>query len=438
MENEITSSVNKHIITQNKDYFLSNLISIISLKKETFKKLKRQNKGLEKIFLYDFNKEKLYGPYTIDLNMHYESDDKNYENVYIKHENKRRGIYFNDGRKYSDFSIYDININAYEKFKERLYVLNSPMSQTFLSCSIKKDIFEYNAIETYPSLYIVKYKKHFDRKAYISIYKEYKRLIDRSNSENIFIERYIEIGGALMNMLMPEKDFREHIIKNFRILYLYLDFETSFIPWDIFSYNGRFLSENIIFSFTHTKNILFNPKTKIKKPNMAIISIPHDDIKCALKEIDILIKNSGINIDVYTKPHNYFEFIKTLEDYDIVHIITHGQDNGIVLSEEYVLEAVGALENPPSLVFINACNMENTRNRFIESLLYSGVNSVIAGLGSLSDSSYMNFVEHFYNNLLHKNSRINTAQAYYFASIESREKYRGFLRYRFYGVPTYV
>ena len=146
----------------------------------------------------------------------------------------------------------------------------------------------------------------------------------------------------------------------------------------------------------------------------------------------------NIEIDIYRKEHNYLEFIKVLENYDIVHIITHGYKSGIKLSDDYLLNSIGALENPPSLVFINACNMEEINNKLSKSLLSSGVNTVISGVGSLADGLYINFIYSFYSNLFHKHARINTAQAYYFAYLEIKDLYNGFMRYRFNGVPAYV
>ena len=134
----------------------------------------------------------------------------------------------------------------------------------------------------------------------------------------------------------------------------------------------------------------------------------------------------------------FVEFVKILESYDIVHIITHGYKDGIKLSEDYILNSVTALQNPPSLIFINACNMEETDNNLTKSLLSSGVGTVISGIGSLADGMYIDFVYSFYSNLLHKHARINTAQAYYFAYVEVKEFYKGFIRYRFNGVPIYV
>ena len=436
-----------YIVTQNREYFLSHNIEYISLKNSSLKKIlkaiKKNNHSIN-IFLYDNDKNKLYGYYEIDLNNQTQSN-KDYTDIYITDNYKRRrGIYYKLEDKYSDFSIYEIDYKTFSKLRDRLIILNDNISQTFFSCSIENNIFKYRAIETYPSLYVAEYEKHFDYKAYESIYKEYLRLIKHSNSENDNAYKYIEIGNYLMNMLIPEKDFRKHILEGFRIVYLHLDDSTYNIPWDILSYNGKFISENIIFSYANASNVLYKNNNRIanKKIKMAVISIPNDDITEDKKEMEIIhqiINNTkNIEIDLYKKEHNYFEFIKVLESYDIVHIITHGYDDGIKLSDDYIINSVGALENPPSLVFINACNMEEKNNKLIKSLLSSGIGTVISGIGSLADGLYINFIYSFYSNLFHKHARINTAQAYYFAYTEIKDFYKGFMRYRFNGVPIYV
>ncbi|WP_300716236.1 CHAT domain-containing protein [uncultured Brachyspira sp.] len=437
-----------YIITQNRDYFLSHNKEFITLKnssvKKIAKKIKKDN-SIINIFLYDDDKNKLYGYYEIDFNNKKQADE-NYTNISINDNYKRRrGIYYRLEDKYSDFSIYEIDNKTFSKLKDRLIVLNDNISQTFLSCSIDidKNTFKYQAVETYPSLYVAEYEKHFDNKAYESIYKEYIRLLKYSNSENNNIDRYIELGSYLMNMLIPEKDFREHLLDGFRIVYLHLDEETYNIPWDILAYEGKFISENIIFSYANASNMLYhNKRINNAKIKMAVISIPNDDIVYDKNEIDNIlslqnnIKNA--EIDLYRKEHNYFEFIKILESYDIIHIITHGYSSGIKLSEDYILNSVSALEKPPKVIFINACNMEEADNKLTKSLLSSGVATVISAVGSLGDGMYMDFVSSFYNNLFHKHARINTAQAYYFAYVEVREFYKGFIRYRFNGVPVYV
>ena len=431
-----------YIITQNRDYFLSHNMEYISLKNSSLKKIlkiiKKDNNHVN-IFLYDNEKNKLYGYYEIDLKNNIQ-EDKDYTNIYISDNYKRRrGIYYNLENKYSDFSIYEIDYKTFSKLKDRLIILNDNISQTFFSCSIENNIFKYKAIETYPSLYVADYEKSFDYQAYESIYKEYLRLIKYSNSENDNSGKYIEIGSYLMNMLIPEKDFRKHLLEGFRIVYLHLDDSTYNIPWDILSYNGKFISENIIFSYNNASNVIHKNKSRIsnKKIKMAVISIPNDDIDDK-NEIEYISRIKNIEIDIYRKEHNYLEFIKVLENYDIVHIITHGYKSGIKLSDDYLLNSIGALENPPSLVFINACNMEEINNKLSKSLLSSGVNTVISGVGSLADGLYINFIYSFYSNLFHKHARINTAQAYYFAYLEIKDLYNGFMRYRFNGVPAYV
>lgn len=442
--------IKSYIITQNKEYFSKNS-EYIKLKNSSVKKIIK-NGSFINAFLYEEEKNKLYGYYEIDLNNLNNSKNKKVKDDFLLVKimddyKRRRGIYYKSDKKFGDFSLYEIDYKTFLKLKNGLALLNENISQTFFSCSIEKDlnnndIFKYKAIETYPSLYIAEYQKKFDYQAYKSVYKEYLRLLKTSNSENDNSDKYIEIGSYLTNMLIPEKEFRKHLLNGFRIVYLHLDENTYNIPWEILAYDKKFISENIIFSYTNAVNILHNNAKNKNNNKMAIVSIPDINIKNDKKEIEIINSfnklNKDINIDLYRKEHNYFDFIKVLENYDIVHIITHGYSNGIKLSEDYTINSVNALENPPSLVFINACNMEENNNKLIQSLLSSGVNTVISGTGSLADGIYIDFIKSFYSNLFHKYTRINTAQAYYLSYLEIKEFYNGFMRYRFNGVPAYV
>ena len=439
--------IKSYIITQNKEYFSKNS-EYVKLKNSNIKKIIK-NGNIINAFLYEEEKNKLYGYYEIDLN---DLNKKNNEDfLYIKitdNYKRRRGIYYKSEKKHNDFSLFEIDEKTFLKLKNGLDLLNENISQTFFSCQVEKDlkgndIFKYKAIETSPSLYIAEYQKKFDYQAYKSIHKEYLRLLKTSNSENDNSKKFIEIGSYLMNMLIPEKEFRKHLLEDFRIVYLHLDENTCNIPWEILAYDKKFISEKIIFSYANAVNILPNDAKNKNNNKTAIVSIPDENIKNDKKEIEIInsVKlnlNENINIDLYRKEHNYFDFIKVLENYDIVHIITHGYSNGIKLSEDYILNSISALENPPSLVFINACNMEENDNKLIQSLLSAGVMTVISGTGSLADGIYIDFIESFYSNLFHKYTRINTAQAYYLAYLEIKEFYNGFMRYRFNGVPAYV
>lgn len=443
------NEIKSYIITQNREYFSKNS-EYIKLKNSEIKKLIK-NGNIINAFLYEEEKNKLYGYYEIDLNDLENSNNKKNKDdfAFIKitdNYKRRRGIYYKLDKKYKDFSIYEIDNKTFLKLKNGLALLNENISQTFFSCQVEKDlegkdIFKYKAIETSPSLYIAEYQKKFDYQAYKSIHKEYLRLLKTSNSESDNSKKFIEIGSYLMNMLIPEKEFREHLLEGFRIVYLHLDEMTYNIPLEILAYDKKFISEKIIFSYTNAVNILPNDAKNKNNNKMAIVSIPDENIKNDKNEIEIINSfklNKDINIDLYRKEHNYFDFIKVLENYDIVHIITHGYSNGIKLSEDYILNSINALENPPSLIFINACNMEENNNKLIQSLLSAGVRTVISGTGSLADGIYIDFIKSFYSNLFHKHTRINTAQAYYLAYLEIKEFYNGFMRYRFNGVPAYV
>ena len=127
--------MSNYIVTQNKNFFDSSNFECIKIKKSQFKKINKKEKI--NIFLYDNEKNKLYGTYEIDLNTKTEEDSFLYLNI-IDTYKKRRGIYYNLEEKYNDFSIYNIDENIFYKLKERLILLNENLSQTFLSCTVEK------------------------------------------------------------------------------------------------------------------------------------------------------------------------------------------------------------------------------------------------------------------------------------------------------------
>ena len=427
---------NLHIITQNESFFIDSRIMTFSIKCSDFDKIKKTSKNII-FFLYDYNKKKIYGHYNLDLNNIYDikKEDKKIEfNIKSK---RRRGVYYlDDSKVYKDFSVYKIDESTYNSIDFKLSVLNKPITQAFFDVSIRNNIIKYKYIETYPSLCVLEYSKAFDINSYNSIYFEYKKLISIAGSEVNFLNKYLEIGNALANMFIPEKEFRKYLLNSLKLLYLSTNNIKIDIPWNMFAIDNTFLSESIVFSHTYAKNIFYNVKTE--KSNMAIVFIPNDDIPNAFNEVEVISQNISRNIDVYSSSLNYFEIINIFENYDIVHIITHGYDNSIFINKDYPLKSIDKLQNPPSLVFLSVCNMELQDNKLISSFLDAGVKTVIAGVGSLSDMLYINFVKYFYDNLFCENSSINTLEAYYFASKEYDNNSSIFLRYKFYGVPSYI
>ncbi|MBW5383699.1 CHAT domain-containing protein, partial [Brachyspira pilosicoli] len=71
--------MSNYIITQNKNFFDSSNFECIKIKKTQFKKINKKEKI--NIFLYDNEKNKLYGTYEIDLNTKTEEDNFLYLNI---------------------------------------------------------------------------------------------------------------------------------------------------------------------------------------------------------------------------------------------------------------------------------------------------------------------------------------------------------------------
>ena len=428
-----------YIVTQNRESFLETK-KYLHIKWDDFSRIKKEsiNNNII-IFLYDYNAQKIYGEYKTNIeNIEDKPLRKKFISVELGKPNKRRGVYFNSKDYLKDFSMYRIDADFYDKIILKLDILNNPMPQSFFDINITNNTFKYKYIETYTSLYVGEYSKSFNLEAYKSIYDEYKRLISIAGSENIFLDKYLDIGNALMNMFIPESDFRSHILNSVRLIYLSLNKNTLDIPWQAFALDNNFISNKIIFSYTYAKNIVYNTKPIKNKSKMAIIFIPSADMPNAQLEINMIESIGNMEKDIYIKEFTYFEIINIFENYDIVHIITHGNHDGIFIGKNSMLQSIDKLRNPPLAVFLSACNMDSDNNKLIESIMDSGVRTVIGGVSTLSDSLYLSFIKCFYENLLSEHSRVNTASAYYFAYNECKNGVFAFLRFKFHGVPTYI
>ena len=102
----------------------------ITLKNSYIKKILKNTKkynSLINIFLYDDDKNKLYGYYEIDFSNRKQIDD-NYTSISISDNYKRRrGIYYKLEGKYSDFSIYEIDLKTFSK---RVLIPKYPLINT--------------------------------------------------------------------------------------------------------------------------------------------------------------------------------------------------------------------------------------------------------------------------------------------------------------------
>lgn len=347
----------------------------IVLKKSDYKKIFDNSSSLEnKIFILDQKNNKLYGYYKVDMDN--KKEDEHYYTLKISAGNYRRGIYY---KAKNSSRIIKINADEYKKLKRKLDALNNQLPATFFSYSIKNNMFKYQIIETSKSLYVAYYEKEFDKNAFHNIKTEYEKLISIPSNENN--SKYRDIGNALMNMLISEKSVIDFLLSKPRIVYLsealnnVNNKEKINIPFEILYYKENFLSQNIIFSYTHAINIIPKNEDRKDKVKLALISIPNSDLINAENEVRIIseYKSEYVRIDIFRKSVNYLELINILEEYDVVHIITHGKTSGIMLSDNCLLKHLPSLTNPPSLIFMNVCNSESDDNKLVHSIVASGV-----------------------------------------------------------------
>ena len=133
------NEIKSYIITQNREYFSKNS-EYVKLKNSEIKKLIK-NGNIINAFLYEEEKNKLYGYYEIDLNNLNKKNNEDF--LYIKitdNYKRRRGVYYKLDKKYKDFSIYEIDNKTFLKLKNGLALLNENISQTFFSCQVENDL----------------------------------------------------------------------------------------------------------------------------------------------------------------------------------------------------------------------------------------------------------------------------------------------------------
>ena len=95
------NEIKSYIITQNREYFSKNS-EYIKLKNSEIKKLIKNGNTIN-AFLYEEEKNKLYGYYEIDLNNLNKKNNEDF--LYIKitdNYKRRRGIYYKLDKKYKE------------------------------------------------------------------------------------------------------------------------------------------------------------------------------------------------------------------------------------------------------------------------------------------------------------------------------------------------
>ncbi len=404
------------------------------------------------IFLYDHDKNKIYGIYSLKNNI-ISKNCNNCNTITLAESSFRRGIFYSDdnsknNKKYKDFSIYKIDENTHKNIYEKLNIINGPVRHSILTTSLKKDIFSIKYIDISKDFFIAESKITIDLHALKLLVEKYHSLINKPKSETTHIESFRELGRAFMNLFLPNENFNALFTRVGQIVYIECDEASSVIPWTIFEQNGEFLSERMIFSYLHLKNHFYpsignDTKENSKLYKIAVIALENNDLVFATKEAEFITSefanDKHIQIDTYKQKLNYLEFIKICESYDILHIITHGDENGIILSDDYILthSSIKKISNAPQLVFLSTCDtngMEIYGNKnIISSFLASGVKTVVSSVGKLADDNNYSFLMQFYKHYLHEYSNISTATAYNFAIKSSAHSN---IRYLFFGIPT--
>ncbi len=444
--------MNSYIITQNKRYFQkrkhSKSVVLDNAPAQFLSSIQNDGGKGVRLFLYDYHKKKIFGEYGIE-NVGLANDDGNIA-LQLLEPSFRRGIYYDDCNQFADNSVYEICKEASEGIVQKLSTINNALRHSILSTTLEENKFCLKYIDISKDFFVAEREVDIDLHAFALLIKKYNDLINEVRSEKRNMNSFVQIGRAFMNMFLPDDSFNRLFCRGGQVVYLECDEASSIIPWTIFVDGDLFLSECIVFSYLHLKNhfypsVLKDVEEKESRAyRMAIVVVENEDLEHSLEEARFIEREFAeegyLSIDSYNKKLDYLEFMNICESYDILHIITHGNNDGLVLSDEYVLthQSIKNICNAPQLVFLSTCGSDGqylySNRNVVSSFLASGVCSVIGSVGKLPDNSEnYDFVEQFYRYYMHKHSDVSTAYAYNFAL---RHLTYSNIRYLFFGIPT--
>jgi CHAT domain-containing protein len=232
-----------------------------------------------------------------------------------------------------------------------------------------------------------------------------------------------ETGRLLFDHLFPEDIQR--ILRESRgsDLYLRLDENLLYIPWELCHDGEEFLT----LKFQVGRQVLTGQKPRqypapspSETINLLIVLDPSETLPNAQREAEelcsILEENTQISIEIIGgRQADKLKLLKALEGKDLVHFIGHSvhqqgpsKETGWLLKEGMLTaEEISKLNNPPGIVFSNSCQSlaadEQGCPYFDEKSLgvgggfmMAGVRNFIGTTGAVSDQGSVQFAVRFY------------------------------------------
>ena len=243
------------------------------------------------------------------------------------------------------------------------------------------------------------------------------------------LEELERVGSILFTQLLPANVQMDLQKAENTELYLKLDDQLNYIPWELcfdgkdflatkFMIGRQVRTDHVLRKRQHVKN----SKTPLK---MLIIIDPTESLKHAQHEAEslceILEGNQSIEIELIGgRQADKFSLISEMRDKDLIHFIGHAffdkkhpEKSGWILKEGILTsQELGRMDTSPLLVFSNACQSaatDNLESGYLyekktfgigNSFLLSGVQNFIGPLWVIHDKGSVRFASKFYKELI--------------------------------------
>lgn len=250
------------------------------------------------------------------------------------------------------------------------------------------------------------------------------------NKVGLNVQKELEsIGSILFKQLLPANVQRDLQKAENTELYLKLDDQLNYIPWELCFDGKDFLATKFMVGRQVRTDQVLSKKQQTKNSHaplkMLIIIDPTESLKHAQHEAEslcaILEDNQNIEIELIGgRQADKFSLISEMKNKDLIHFIGHAffdekkpEKSGWILKEGMLTsQEMGKMNTSPLLVFSNACQSSATSNLDTGYLyekktlgigngfLLSGVQNFIGPLWIIHDEGSVRFSSKFYKELI--------------------------------------
>jgi len=293
--------------------------------------------------------------------------------------------------------------------------------QDILELTLDNNQIEIKSIQFHPQPKIISHNISFNDSLYNDIVNRVQRI---SYSESSFLEELKKLGQLIYKLFFYDSNGQllkgmSTVFQNNNPLNLFLNGKIEIIPLEL-AYDGeKYAGLKRIISRSNSEEGVLNKKRELVKTekSLLVIADPTQNSDASYHEGEILFNKLNENhskyfstIDFLSKEMSKIEFTELLEHYDYLYFAGHGElsrelSGSLRLGKNVLLEEkdISILQNPPEMIFINACLTSlvdpTTQSSLIKKLLKVGVKNIIASSWIIFDEDFSQFSLKFFDQL---------------------------------------